>query len=46
MLAASISVSGVPPCTGIAGTYQMQLLQNGNLLVRLITDSCSGRAKD
>ncbi len=46
MLTNGISVRGVPPCGEVTGTYELQLLEGGNLLIRVVRDACRGRAGD
>jgi hypothetical protein len=41
-----LSVSGIPSCGGKVGTYEIRLLQSGNLQIVVIKDSCGPRAGD
>jgi hypothetical protein len=41
-----ISVSGVPTCGSRVGSYEVRLLDNGDLQVVLIKDGCTPRAAD
>ncbi len=34
---------GLPPCGARIGTYQVELLPNGNIRFRTVSDSCTGR---
>lgn len=46
MITVEISVAGVPTCGNQAGSYELQLLENGNLQILVIEDRCTGRAHD
>ncbi len=41
-----IKASGVPDCGTAAGSYQIQLLENGSIRIVLTKDLCSARATD
>ncbi len=46
MVTQAISVSGVPSCENLIGSYEFRLLENGNLQILVIEDRCTGRAHD
>jgi len=46
MVTQEISVSGVPSCGNQTGSYELRLLENGNLQILVIEDRCTGRALD
>jgi len=46
VLAREVSVSGVPPCGGTVGVYELRLLQSGKLQIVVIKDLCGPRAGD
>jgi hypothetical protein len=46
MVATEISVSGVPSCGEKIGTYEIRLLESGNIWVEVIKDRCTKRAID
>jgi len=46
MVIADISVSGVPPCGEEIGSYEVRLLESGNMQILLIKDQCTQRAGD
>jgi hypothetical protein len=44
MVATEISVSGVPSCGEKIGTYEIRLLESGNIRIVVLEDECSHRA--
>lgn len=46
MVTQEISVSGVPSCGNQTGSYELRLMENGNLQILVIEDRCTGRALD
>lgn len=40
-----VMATGLPSCSSKPGTYEIQLLTNGNIKFIRIQDSCAGRAK-
>ena len=43
MLLTEVSVFGVPPCGERVGSYEVQLLESGNIQVVVIEDDCGAR---
>ncbi len=41
-----IKVSGVPSCGKKSGSYEIRLLENGNIRIVAVTDPCAPRADD
>jgi hypothetical protein len=46
LVAREVSVSGVPPCGGKVGIYELRLLQSGKLQIVVVKDTCGPRAGD
>ncbi len=46
MIIAEMSVSGVPTCGKKIGSYEIQLLESGNIRIMPIKDECEPRARD
>jgi hypothetical protein len=46
MIIEEISVSGVPSCKRKIGSYEIQLLENGDIEIVTIEDQCPPRARD
>ncbi len=46
LVTTALSVSGVPSCGDVVGSYEIRLLENGNILITTIQDACSPRAGD
>ncbi|MFC2046247.1 hypothetical protein ACFLTC_01840 [Chloroflexota bacterium] len=46
MVAKDIRVSGVPSCGKKIGSYEIRLLESGNIWIVAIEDSCEARAND
>jgi hypothetical protein len=46
MIIQEVSASGVPPCGGEIGTYQVRILPNGDLNVIVFSDACEVRARE
>jgi hypothetical protein len=46
MVTTEISVSGVPSCGTKIGSYEIRLLENGNIQIVTIKDQCTPRGGD
>jgi hypothetical protein len=46
LVAREVSVSGVPPCGGKVGIYELRLLQSGRMQIVVVKDTCGPRAAD
>jgi hypothetical protein len=46
LVAREVSVSGVPPCGGKVGSYEIRLLRSGKLQIIVIRDACGPRVAD
>ena len=46
MVITEVSVSGVPPCGKKVGSYEIRLLESGNIRIVAIEDRCRPRAGD
>ncbi len=46
MVMTEVSVSGVPSCGKKSGSYEIRLLESGNIRIVAIKDQCAPRAGD
>ena len=46
MVTTEVSVSGVPSCGKKSGSYEIRLLESGNIRIVTIEDQCAGRRGD
>ena len=45
LILTEVKATGLPPCAAKTGTYQVQLLPNGNIKFLKVQDSCGPRAR-